>query len=234
MVVANIGPRWRRATLAAGNAKVLSARLSDARFFWTEDRKTPLEDRLEKLKGVTFHAKLGTMFERVERIEALAREIAPLVGADPDLAAKAARLAKADLGTGMVGEFPELQGIMGGYYARAEGLEPEVADAVRDHYKPVGPSDTVPTAAGHRRRGPGRQARHPGGLLRHRREADRLPRPVCAEARGVGGDPASVVEYDRNFELRNAIFQALTIMVRARYSGYNEYDLGDETVLVGS
>ena len=146
VVVANIEADDGGATLAAGNAKVLSARLSDARFFWTEDRKTALEDRLEKLKGVTFHAKLGTMYERVERITALAREIAPLVGADPDLAAKAARLAKADLGTGMVGEFPELQGIMGGYYARAEGLEPEVADAVRDHYKPVGPSDTVPTA----------------------------------------------------------------------------------------
>jgi glycyl-tRNA synthetase beta chain len=204
VVVANIEAADGGAVIAAGNAKVLSARLSDARFFWTEDRKTPLEDRLEKLKGVTFHAKLGSMYERVERIEALAREIAPLVGADPDLAAKAARLAKADLGTGMVGEFPELQGIMGGYYARLEpfpldggragmgvkgadvetksaggaslassrtpgastpipgpsplegegrwfdGLTPsqvdQVADAVRDHYKPVGPSDTVPTA----------------------------------------------------------------------------------------
>ena len=146
VVVANIEPADGGVVIAAGNAKVLSARLSDARFFWDEDRKTPLEDRLEKLKGVTFHAKLGTLYERVERIEALAREIAPLVGADPDLAAKAARLCKADLVTGMVGEFPELQGIIGGYYARAEGLEPEVADAVRDHYKPVGPSDTVPTA----------------------------------------------------------------------------------------
>ena len=152
VVVANIEPTDGGAVIAAGNAKVLSARLADARFFWDEDRKIPLEDRLEKLKGVTFHAKLGTLYERVERIEALAREIAPLikdkngVGADSDLAAKAARLSKADLVTGMVGEFPELQGIMGGYYARAEGLEPEVADAVRDHYKPVGPSDTVPTA----------------------------------------------------------------------------------------
>ena len=106
---------------------MLSARLNDARFFWDEDRKVRLEDRLEKLKGVTFHAKLGTMFERVQRIEGLAREIAPLVGADPDLAAQAARLAKADLGTGMVGEFPELQGLMGGYYARAEygGMPPQ-------------------------------------------------------------------------------------------------------------
>ena len=146
VTVANIEAIDGGVAIAAGNARVLSARLNDARFFWDEDRKVRLEDRLEKLKGVTFHAKLGTMFERVERIEALAREIAPLVGADPQAAAQAARLAKADLGTGMVGEFPELQGLMGGYYARGEGLPDAVADAVRDHYKPVGPSDSVPTA----------------------------------------------------------------------------------------
>ena len=146
LTVANIEAIDGGAAIAAGNARVLSARLNDARFFWDEDRKLTLESRLEKLKGVTFHAKLGTMYERVERIEALAREIAPLVGADPDLAAKAARLAKADLGTGMVGEFPELQGLMGGYYARGEGLADAVADAVRDHYKPVGPSDSAPAA----------------------------------------------------------------------------------------
>ena len=147
VVVANIAAADGGAVIAAGNAKVLSARLSGRPFLLDRgSQDVSLADRLEKLKGVTFHAKLGTLYERVQRIEALAREIAPLVGADPDLAAKAARLAKADLGTGMVGEFPELQGIMGGYYARAEGLEPEVADAVRDHYKPVGPSDTVPTA----------------------------------------------------------------------------------------
>ena len=146
VTVANIEATDGGATIAAGNARVLSARLNDARFFWDEDRKVSLESRLEKLKGVTFHAKLGTMYERVERIEALAREIAPLVGADADAAAKAARLAKADLGTGMVGEFPELQGLMGGYYARGEGFGDEIADAVRDHYKPVGPSDSVPGA----------------------------------------------------------------------------------------
>ena len=146
LVVANIEASDGGAAVAQGNARVLSARLNDARFFWDEDRKIPLESRLEKLKGVTFHAKLGTMFERVERIEVLARQIAPLVGADPDLAAQAARLAKADLGTGMVGEFPELQGLMGGYYARAEGLDTEVADAIRDHYRPQGPGDAVPTA----------------------------------------------------------------------------------------
>jgi glycyl-tRNA synthetase beta chain len=146
LTVANIEAHDGGAAIAAGNARVLSARLNDARFFWEQDKAVTLESRLEKLKGVTFHAKLGTMFERVERIEALAREIAPLVGADPELAAKAARLAKADLGTGMVGEFPELQGVMGGYYARSEGLPDAVADAVRDHYKPQGPGDSVPTA----------------------------------------------------------------------------------------
>ena len=146
LTVANIEAADGGAVIAAGNARVLSARLNDARFFWDEDRKIPLESRLEKLKGVTFHAKLGTMYERVQRIEALARHIAPMVGADIELAATAGRLAKADLGSGMVGEFPELQGLMGGYYARAENLGDVIADAVRDHYKPVGPSDSIPAA----------------------------------------------------------------------------------------
>jgi glycyl-tRNA synthetase beta chain len=146
LAVANVEATDGGAAIAAGNARVLSARLNDARFFWDEDRKVPLETRLEKLKGVTFHARLGTLYERAERIAALARHIAPMVGADPDLAERAGRLAKADLASGMVGEFPELQGLMGGYYARAEGLGDVVADAVRDHYRPVGPSDTVPAA----------------------------------------------------------------------------------------
>jgi glycyl-tRNA synthetase beta chain len=144
LVVANLEASDGGKEIARGNAKVLSARLSDARFFWDEDRKVPLADRLEKLKGVTFHAKLGTMYQRVERIEALARQIAPLVGANSEAAANAARLAKADLATGMVGEFPELQGLMGGYYARAEGLGDETADAIRDHYRPQGPADALP------------------------------------------------------------------------------------------
>ncbi len=147
VLAANIEATDGGSAIAAGNARVLSARLNDARFFWTEDNKSGNFDRwLERLKGVTFHAKLGTMLQRVERIEALAREIAPLVGADPDQAGSAARLAKADLASGMVGEFPELQGIMGGYYARAAGLDPAIADAVRDHYRPQGPGDGVPTA----------------------------------------------------------------------------------------
>jgi glycyl-tRNA synthetase beta chain len=146
ITIANVQSADGGKVIAEGNAKVLSSRLSDARFFWDEDVKVGFEPWLEKLNGVTFHAKLGTMAQRVERIVALAREIAPLVGADPDKAAEAARLAKADLASQMVGEFPELQGLMGGYYARAAGLDPEIADAVRDHYKPQGPSDAVPTA----------------------------------------------------------------------------------------
>ncbi len=146
LVVANIEAPDGGKAIAAGNAKVLSSRLSDARFFWSEDVKDGFEPWLKKLNGVTFHARLGTMAERVERIIALAREIAPLVGADPDKAADAARLAKADLTSQMVGEFPELQGIMGGYYARAFGLDDDVADAIRDHYKPQGPADSVPPA----------------------------------------------------------------------------------------
>jgi glycyl-tRNA synthetase beta chain len=146
LVVANIEAPDGGKAIAAGNAKVLSSRLSDARFFWSEDVKDGFEPWLKKLNGVTFHAKLGTMAERVERIVALAREIAPLVGADPDKAAEAARLAKADLTSQMVGEFPELQGIMGGYYAREFGMDGEIADAIRDHYRPQGPGDAVPTA----------------------------------------------------------------------------------------
>ncbi|MFN4297968.1 MAG: glycine--tRNA ligase subunit beta [Brevundimonas sp.] len=145
VVVANVEATDGGKALAAGNSRVLSARLNDARFFWDEDRKVGFDAWLEKLKGVTFHARLGTLAERVDRIAALAREIAPLVGADPDQAEQAARLAKADLASGMVGEFPELQGVMGGYYARADHGD-AMADAIRDHYKPQGPGDTVPTA----------------------------------------------------------------------------------------
>ncbi len=207
VVVANVEATDGGKALAAGNSRVLSARLDDARFFWDEDLKTGFDVWAKKLEGVTFHAKLGTLAERVERIAALAREIAPLVGADPDQAEQAARLSKADLASAMVGEFPELQGVMGGYYARAlfqkgsstpfpldggrvgdggegaprqdmaheasssdssspsappdqqpastpsqpspvegEGSRDAIADAVRDHYKPQGPADSVPTA----------------------------------------------------------------------------------------
>ena len=144
ITVSNIQAPDGGAAIAAGNAKVLSARLSDARFFWDEDRKVPLEARLERLKSVTFHARLGTLAERVERLEHLAGALSPRVGADPAKATLAARLCKADLTTGMVGEFPELQGLMGGYYALEENLTPVTAEAIRDHYRPVGPSDEVP------------------------------------------------------------------------------------------
>jgi len=143
---ANIAAKDGGAAIIAGNERVLRARFADARHFWDLDRQTPLADRVEALNKITFHAKLGSQGERVRRIEQLAQQIAPLVGAEPDLASRAAYLAKADLTTGMVGEFPELQGVMGGYYARNDGENPAAADAVRDHYLPKGAGDSVPTA----------------------------------------------------------------------------------------
>jgi glycyl-tRNA synthetase beta chain len=146
VVVANQDAPDGGVAIAAGNARVLSARLSDARHFWDNDRKTPLSDMAGELDKVTFHQKLGTVADKVERVAALARELAPAVGAAPDLAERAARLAKADLVSEMVYEFPELQGAMGRYYALEQGEPAEIADATRDHYKPQGPSDAVPTA----------------------------------------------------------------------------------------
>ncbi|OHD06811.1 glycine--tRNA ligase subunit beta [Sphingopyxis sp. RIFCSPHIGHO2_12_FULL_65_19] len=177
---ANIDAVDGGAEIVAGNRKVLAARLSDARFFWEQDRKTKLEDHAKKLDRITFHEKLGTVADKVERVAKLARwlveegivtsgspakagaqsgteQMAASASPGPrpspgntkelaDQAELAARLAKADLVTEMVGEFPELQGLMGGYYARAEGLPDAVADAIRDHYKPVGQGDDVPTA----------------------------------------------------------------------------------------
>jgi glycyl-tRNA synthetase beta chain len=179
-IVANDGG----AAIVAGNEKVLAARLSDAKFFWEQDLKIPLDEQAAKLSQITFHEKLGTVADKVERVAKLARWLVEegIVGSDQptatntvspepvegrvgqsrastssaltdlgnaelaDMAERAARLCKADLVTGMVGEFPELQGIMGGYYARAQGESDAVADAVRDHYKPVGQGDDVPTA----------------------------------------------------------------------------------------
>ncbi|NBU13117.1 MAG: glycine--tRNA ligase subunit beta [Alphaproteobacteria bacterium] len=133
------------ATIISGNEKVVRARLSDAKFFWETDLKVKLEDRLEKLKSITFHAKLGTQHQRVERLVALAKELAPLVKADVNKAERAARLCKADLVSEMVGEFPEVQGLMGRYYATRQGEDASVAIALEDHYKPQGPSDRIPT-----------------------------------------------------------------------------------------
>ncbi|GHC93519.1 glycine--tRNA ligase subunit beta [Novosphingobium pokkalii] len=146
---ANIAASDGGAAIVAGNRKVLAARLSDARFFWEQDQKVPLAEQAKKLARITFHEKLGTVADKVARVADLAEWLARegvVPGADPALARQAAELCKADLVTDMVGEFPELQGLMGGYYARAEGLPDAVADAIRDHYKPVGQGDDVPTA----------------------------------------------------------------------------------------
>jgi glycyl-tRNA synthetase beta chain len=146
ILVANTVPKDGGKEIIRGNNKVIAARLSDAKFFWDQDRKVSLEALLPKLDSITFHAKLGTQGERVKRIEALAAEIAKTIGADVEKTKQAARLCKADLVTNMVGEFPELQGAMGRYYALEQGIDKEVADAIRDHWKPQGPSDTLPVS----------------------------------------------------------------------------------------
>ena len=143
--IASIDP----AVVVDGNRKVLAARLSDARFFWEQDQKAPLAVHAEKLARITFHEKLGTVADKVERVAKLAEWLASegiVPNCDPALARQAAELCKADLVTEMVGEFPELQGLMGGYYAAKEGLPQEVSDAIRDHYKPVGQGDDVPSS----------------------------------------------------------------------------------------
>jgi glycyl-tRNA synthetase beta chain len=147
VTVANIEAADGGEVILKGNQKVLAARLSDAKFFWENDlrvAKAGMGEWVEGLKAVTFHNKLGSQAERIDRIAALAREIAPLVGADADDAERAARLAKLDLRSAMVGEFPELQGVMGRYYALEAGEKPAVADAARDHWRPKGESDSVP------------------------------------------------------------------------------------------
>jgi glycyl-tRNA synthetase beta chain len=144
ILVSNIAATDGGAAVVRGNERVVAARLSDAKFFWESDLKILLEDRVKKLDTIVFHEKLGTQGERVKRIAALARELAPLVGADADKVFRAAMLAKADLVSEMVGEFPELQGLMGRYYASAQGEDASVAIAIEDHYKPQGPSDRVP------------------------------------------------------------------------------------------
>jgi glycyl-tRNA synthetase beta chain len=145
LLVSNLVARDGGNQIVAGNEKVIRARLSDAKFFWEQDKKKPLDEMAVALGGITFHEKLGSQKERVERIAELAFQIAGSVDAVPEDARRAAQLAKADLVSGMVGEFPELQGLMGRYYAEAAGTKPEIARAVELHYKPKGPSDTVPT-----------------------------------------------------------------------------------------
>tara|TARA_R110002020_G_scaffold400596_5_gene610737 strand:- start:12039 stop:14357 length:2319 start_codon:yes stop_codon:yes gene_type:complete len=151
ITVANRTTADEGVTILAGNEKVLSARLADAKFFWDNDLRVAKSDAgmgawVENLKNVTFHNKLGTQAELIERMAVLARELAPMVGADADAAEQAARIAKADLSSEMVYEFPELQGLMGRYYAQAAGFSDEIAAAAEEHYAPLGPSDDVPTA----------------------------------------------------------------------------------------
>ncbi|WP_341198969.1 glycine--tRNA ligase subunit beta [Lentibacter algarum] len=149
VTVANKRTSDNGATILAGNQKVLAARLSDAKFFWENDlrvAKDGIETWTAQLSNVTFHNKLGSQAERIERISALARDLAPFVGADEDNAEKSAKLAKADLSSEMVYEFPELQGLMGRYYAKAAGLSDEIAAVAEEHYAPLGPSDNVPSA----------------------------------------------------------------------------------------
>ena len=145
--VANIETADKGAAVIAGNQRVLSARLADAQFFWDQDRKTPLAERVPALERIVFHAKLGSLAEKVSRLQSLAVHLQRfLPTADRDRVRSAARLAKADLVTGMVGEFPELQGVMGRYYALADGESAEVAAAVAEHYQPLGPGDSCPSA----------------------------------------------------------------------------------------
>jgi glycyl-tRNA synthetase beta chain len=144
ILVANTEPADGGKAIVAGNERVIRARLADAKFFWDSDLRVKLENRLPKLEEIIFHEKLGTQAERVERIVRLAGELAPIVEADRQKAERAAKLCKADLVTLMVGEFPELQGTIGKYYAEEEGEDEAVAHAIEDHYRPQGPSDLVP------------------------------------------------------------------------------------------
>jgi glycyl-tRNA synthetase beta chain len=145
VVVANIASTDGGKEIIAGNERVLRARLSDAKFFWDQDRRRPLSERLPDLGSVVFHARAGTMLDRVNRMRAVSKLLAQELGFDASKSARAAELAKADLVTGMVGEFPELQGIMGRYYALHDGEDPIIADAIGSHYKPLGPTDVTPS-----------------------------------------------------------------------------------------
>ena len=144
LMVANLVAKDGGEQITSGNEKVIRARLSDAKFFWDQDLKKPLDEMATALRGITFHEKLGSQWDRVERVEELAFQIAGAVDADPADARRAAQLCKSDLVSGMVGEFPELQGLMGRYYAEAAGTKAEIARAIELHYKPKGPTDVVP------------------------------------------------------------------------------------------
>ena len=174
------------AAIIQGNERVLRARLADAKFFYDQDRKTPLAARVDKLRGIVYHNKLGTQADRTARLRLVASRIAPMLGADPALADRAALLAKADLVTDMVGEFPELQGTMGRYYAQHDGEAAEVADAIAEHYLPRYAGDALPAGGVAQSRRSRRQARRAGGNVRDRPAADRRPRPVRPAPGGAG------------------------------------------------
>ena len=144
LAVSNLIAKDGGARIVEGNEKVIRARLSDAKFFWEQDLKKPLDEMATQLRGITFHEQLGSQWDRVERIAELSFQLAGACDAVPEDARRAAQLCKADLVSGMVGEFPELQGLMGRYYAEAAGAKPEIARAIELHYKPKGPTDTVP------------------------------------------------------------------------------------------
>jgi glycyl-tRNA synthetase beta chain len=234
--IANLDAPDGGRAIVAGNERVLRARFSDARHFWDIDRATPLADRVAALQGVTFQAELGTQGARVRRLVRLAAIIAAHAGADAGLAERAALLAKADLTTGMVGEFPELQGVMGGYYAAHDGEHPSVSAAIRDHYAPRGAGDGVPGdpvaisvaladkldqlagffAIGQKPSGSGDPfalRRAALGVVRIIREnALRIPlRPVlCAAGEGLAADPAALAD-----EILAFITDRLRVQLRA-------------------
>ncbi len=245
--VANIEADDGGAAIVAGNERVLRARFADARHFWDLDRKTPLAARVAALDGITFHAKLGSQGARVRRLRGLAAHIAPLVGADPAQAARAAELAKADLVTGMVGEFPELQGVMGSYYARHDNEPAAVADAIRDHYAPKGPGDAVPAApvsvalaladkldqlagffaVGERPTGSGDPyaLRRAGlGIIRIVRENRlRLPLLGCIEAAGAGFADAGIAPLPAT-EILDFLIERLRVQLRAEGARHDVLD----------
>ena len=189
IVVANLEAADKGKAIVAGNERVIAARLADAKFFFDHDRKILLEERVPKLREIVFHEKLGTQYERVQRVRVLAREIAKLVHADPDLAERAAILAKTDLVTDLVGEFPELQGVVGRYYALDQE---EDAGSRRCHRAPLQAGRAFGRGAARSRRhlrGARRQARHAGRLLGDRRETDRIKGPLRAPPRRARRHP---------------------------------------------
>ena len=189
ILIANLKAKDGGKAIVEGSERVIAARLADAKFFFDQDRKVMLEDRVLKLKDIIFHEKLGSQYDRIQRLRSLAREIAPLVGAEPDDAERAAILSKADLLTGMVGEFPELQGVMGRYYALDQQEDPSVANAIAAHYKPVGPSDEVPREPVAIALALADKLDMLVGLLGHRREADRVQGSLRAAPRRARRHP---------------------------------------------